>query len=211
MLAAVFRFSGPEVQAPHYLIYSYKRGAFYPFILARQKRAHAQELRAGSLLSSSCHMRLITSLVSAMGLPHRLKAARYGRPHMFLEQVSGIVGEQLPGFFQANIRWRQDQVDSHRLVSGSLVPSDRTCDKTFQAFYEGFRVALRRRRARDYPCASSLVSASPQLVLPLADMRMITSLRPPSESGQIVFYGLTCGNASQLLLTRLESRPEYYR
>jgi hypothetical protein len=52
MLAAVFRFSGPEVQAPHYLIYSYKRGAFYPFVpLPGKKRAHAQELRAGSLLS----------------------------------------------------------------------------------------------------------------------------------------------------------------
>lgn len=52
ILAAVFRFSGPEVQAPHYLIYSYKRGAFYPFIpLPNKRRAQAQELRAGALLA----------------------------------------------------------------------------------------------------------------------------------------------------------------
>ncbi|MGI6082797.1 MAG: PspA-associated protein PspAB [Limnochordia bacterium] len=51
MLAAVFRFSGPGISAPHYLIYSYKRGAFYPFIpLPGKKRDHPRELRASSLL-----------------------------------------------------------------------------------------------------------------------------------------------------------------
>lgn len=51
MLAALFRFERSGKDAPHYLIYSYKRGAFYPFIpLPGKKRANADELRAGSLL-----------------------------------------------------------------------------------------------------------------------------------------------------------------
>jgi hypothetical protein len=51
LLAAIFRFARGDELAPHYLVYSYKRGAFYPFIpLPGQKRDTAAEMRAGALL-----------------------------------------------------------------------------------------------------------------------------------------------------------------
>ena len=50
LLAAVFRFRSDKDLSP-YLIYSYKRGAFYPFIpQAGHRRDHAKELSAAGLL-----------------------------------------------------------------------------------------------------------------------------------------------------------------
>lgn len=54
LLAAAFRLrprEGPA--APHYLIYAYKRGKFYPFVPtagAREERDHAAEMRMMALL-----------------------------------------------------------------------------------------------------------------------------------------------------------------
>lgn len=51
LLAAVFRFALETGTYPCYLVYSYKRGAFYPFIpRERQKRDHPAELSAAGLL-----------------------------------------------------------------------------------------------------------------------------------------------------------------
>jgi hypothetical protein len=51
LLAAVFRFRPEGTADPYYLIYGYKRGAFYPFIpLSGKRRDNPAELRAGALL-----------------------------------------------------------------------------------------------------------------------------------------------------------------
>lgn len=51
LLAAIFRFAQLRGDGAHYLIYSYKRGTFYPFIpLNGQRRDTAAELRVASLL-----------------------------------------------------------------------------------------------------------------------------------------------------------------
>jgi hypothetical protein len=51
LLAAIFRFNQREATTPGYLVYSYKRGAFYPFMpLPGQKRDNGAELHVGGLL-----------------------------------------------------------------------------------------------------------------------------------------------------------------
>ncbi len=51
LLAAVYPFAEKGAGAVAYVVYSYKRGAFYPFIpLADRKRDNGAELRAASLL-----------------------------------------------------------------------------------------------------------------------------------------------------------------
>lgn len=55
LLAAVFRFEGPTF--PHYWIYNYKRGAFYPFVLAGEhKRDNAAELRLSAVMERELPM-----------------------------------------------------------------------------------------------------------------------------------------------------------
>lgn len=52
LLAAIFRFTQANAEGVRYLVYSYKRGAFYPFIpLSGKQRDNAAELRAGALLA----------------------------------------------------------------------------------------------------------------------------------------------------------------
>jgi hypothetical protein len=51
LLAGIFKFTQTASSSPAYLIYAYKRGAFYPFIpLPGKKRDNAAELRVGTLL-----------------------------------------------------------------------------------------------------------------------------------------------------------------